>query len=174
MDARRTSIGVESDHSAIKLKMRFVLNKSKRKFEKKKEYKKRIDWSKLACQETAQMFANKVDEIRSSKNTTTSKTESITNTILEAAQITCTIQERPRDDWFSKSKEILLENISQRNYAYKKWSKEQNELNKIKCQHTRATLRRTIIDAKNFWLKELLKNYRPRISSRSKNRMGYN
>jgi hypothetical protein len=77
MNAKRTQNGVDSDHAAIILLTRFVLNKSKRKFAKKKEKNDvRLDWKRLKCPIIANQFSNKVEQIILNNNSIISPSSS--------------------------------------------------------------------------------------------------
>ena len=135
MDAKRVNFGLDSDHTAIKLKLRFVLNKSKRKFMQKKQNNKKIkiNWKVLQCHEKTKLFSELVDKSLEEQLAVPSlytKAEIVKTAILQAAKDICIFQDRPRDDWFSFKNENLTEKIATRNKYFIKWSKDKLEPNK--------------------------------------------
>ena len=156
MNAKRTQNGiVDSDHAAIKISSRFVLKKSKRKFAEKKKTEVRLDWKKLKCPTTANLFSHNVDKNMENNNDniiSSSSAERLASAILDAASNTCIAQERIRQDWFSRDKNNLMDKIKRRNNAFEEWSKIPNGITKSMLSITRANLRKAIVLAKNKWI----------------------
>ena len=156
MDTKRTSKGIDSDHVAIKSRIRF---KTKKQFTKNKNIKKHnlIQWSKLNDKLEAENFSKKVSEIISTPNADSSF-PTLNEAIINAATEICPGSTKRQCDWFTKSKDVLLPMINNRNLAFKKWIEVPNDSNKLLLSSIRKQLRLLIIEAKNNWVDEIVSN----------------
>jgi hypothetical protein len=118
-DARTVETGVDSDHFAIKLKLRLKVSlKSKKKY--KMPRKIVPDWDLLKEPENVHAFQLEVDRLLA--KTLRKNVKSLNDTITEAAKATIPRCSRNREDWFKLSKKILFAAINARNKAFSKLS----------------------------------------------------
>jgi exonuclease III len=137
-DARRVETGVDSDHSAIKLKLRLVVSS---KCKKKSKAPKKIipDWDLLKQPKKELAFQAEVDRLLA--KTQRKNVKSLNSAIMEAAKATIPRCSRNRKDWFKMSQKILFAAIQARNKTFSELSSDPT--NAAKQDHLRKT-RKTV------------------------------
>ena len=123
LDARSIGNGVDSDHTALKLKLgipfkKFRVNREPRRF------KAKLNWRLLATDERkASAFTSKVDEILPPNSDITE----FNSTLLAAAHSTIATKSRKRPDWWSGSERKLQTAIAIRNNDFEIWKNDQTD-----------------------------------------------
>jgi hypothetical protein len=133
-DAKRVESRVDSDHSAIKLKLCLKV-----KSQCKKKYKapKKIapDWDLLKDPKNVHAFRAEVDRLLAKMQRKTVK--SLNSAITEAAKATIPRCSRNQGDWFIMSEKLLCAAIKARNKAFSELSTDPS--NTTKQDHLRKT-----------------------------------
>ena len=156
LDAKRVGNGIDSDHAAIKLKLR--INPSTKTLPRKRPIAKpKPDWSRFKENGKEVSFRMKVDQALSECNTEIDIT-TLNNAIMNAACATIPRKEKKRPDWFSREEKVLESYIDDRNRAYNEFSKN-SECTQLqeKLRTARHRLRTAVKSAKNAWTEEVAK-----------------
>lgn len=152
---KRSHLGAESDHHAVKLRLRFYFgNPNKNKICNKKVT--RPDWTQLKNQEIAEKFQNRVDEylaiIPEDNNITT-----LHEAIQKAANETLPQKTRKRQDWFTPHSDKILEAIKERNKALTVITQSPSiESLQIDLKEKRKYLKNIIKSAKMQWVESIV------------------
>jgi exonuclease III len=153
MDAKRVGCGIESDHAAVKLKVR--LNQDNRGLAPRAALKP-INWRKMQTPEVAISYARSVDELMDEKcrenNVDKPNIKVVNDAMIQAARKAIPEARRTHPDWFRMNEKELHTAIEKRDTSYNNASKHKED---DEAQHTlrtaRAELRRTVKSSKRAW-----------------------
>jgi hypothetical protein len=155
LDAKRVGNGIDSDHAAIKLKIR-INPKTKILLPKRPNLKPKPDWSRFKENGKEEVsFSKRVDKALAECNTEIDIT-TLNTAIMTAACETIPRIGKKRLDWFSHRQKLLESFIDNRNRAYDEYSKNsENAQLKERLRIPRYELRTTVKWAKNAWTEEV-------------------
>ena len=158
------SDGIPSDHSALKINLRFLNSKwlPHKHRNKIAERKMKIDNAILrasrnkAFKEKIVDFINSIREENEDNATPSDLTPTETLSMFEdfvvkTAKETAESEVKTRPDWFTQSEQTLLKHIKLRNHAHKNYTNLANNENHQKLRQARANLQRVKRKAKRTW-----------------------
>ena len=149
-DAGNTCALLDSDHKAVKCKVRIMLRL------KKKTPMRRIltllDYSVLSENEKKDSFIKDVLEKYNSNDNASKYTK-----LAEAVKVTATKslpkKQKPQPSWFKDAEDQLLSFIKRRNTAMEAFFKRRTRSNARTLRASRKTVKSAVICAKNNWIK---------------------
>ena len=149
-DAGVTGPLIDSDHRAVKCKVRIM-----RRLKKKTPVRQRLsllDYTVLSDNDRNKSFCRTVLQ-----NYNTNENTSIYTRLAEAVIQTATKdlpkKQKPQPGWFQQAEDKLMPIIMKRNSATKMFFKRRSRSNAAALKASRKTLKSAILNAKNSWIK---------------------
>ena len=156
VDAGRTNPILDSDHLAIKCKLRVAVRLKKRSTSARQQLLK-LDTAMLKDQGKASEFCQLVAEKYNLDGSASDTYTKLSSAMEAAAKEKFTLKSKAQPSWFLASEEKLSKLVEDRNAAMSSHFKHRTRSVATRLRTARKNLKRAVAEAKNNWIKEKCK-----------------